>query len=255
MTSTRPRPPTAVAAFGSPLGLDVAQPLSVHDLPGPMTLAVVSIGWLRGLDADRRRALVDRHLDRDEAQQESSFPVPKRRDEWLAGRLAVKHGVCGFRRHHDETLATRSIRVVPVPAGLCKGRPMVDHLAHVSLSHSGDFAVALAGPRPVGVDIERVRELAPPLVTLLRRDPAGDMPLLLRWACKEAVLKCLGVGLRVQSREVVLTAWRDDGTFAWRPGPVLRRRLPGPTSARHAGWAGTIDGYALAAAWRERLPG
>jgi len=60
-----------------------------------------------------------------------------------------------------------------------------------NLSHSGALAlVAISGEHPVGVDVERVRP---------RRGQAFHQ----RWACHEARLKCLGVGL-LRAREMAL---------------------------------------------------
>lgn len=52
-----------------------------------------------------------------------------------------------------------------------------------NLSHSGEVAlVAVSGELEVGIDVERLR-------------PDREAELLRRWACYEAHVKCLGVGL------------------------------------------------------------
>lgn len=52
-----------------------------------------------------------------------------------------------------------------------------------NLSHSGEIAlVAVSGELEVGVDVERVR-------------PKREEAFYWRWACHEAQVKCLGVGL------------------------------------------------------------
>lgn len=227
--------------------LDPGTPLSVRHTRGPMTIAVVSLAWLRLLDGAVRQAMIHRHLDRHETDHASSSPIAKRRDEWLGGRLAVKHSVCSYRQRQQRTVvSTRTVVVTAVPAGLCKGRPLVNHPVHVSLSHSADFAVAVCASRSVGLDIERIRPLADPLVEALDADGTDSLSPTLRWSCKEAVLKCLGVGLRMDFRQVVVTGRRPDGRFSWRPGARLR---PHVRAGQGHGWVGQVGDYSLALAW------
>ncbi|MEV0440549.1 4'-phosphopantetheinyl transferase superfamily protein [Streptomyces spectabilis] len=106
----------------------------------------------------------------------------------------------------------------------------------------------------VGIDLERTRQVPRPLAELLTTAqpdrPAVDaMPLSLRWACKEAVLKHFGFGLRVDTREVELTGWRPDGRFSWRAGPGLRRHVPAVDTLRLDSWAREVDGYCLSLVW------
>jgi 4'-phosphopantetheinyl transferase len=248
----------AIAAPADPLGpvplagftLEPAWPLRLWRCP-PLTLAVVSVAWLRGLDDGHRADLVRRHLDVREADQAPRVRLPKRRHEWLAGRLAVKHCAAGHQAGQTgQRIPTRQVLVGPVASGIRKGRLLVSAPADVSLSHSGDFAIAACGDGPVGIDLERERELAPPLAAMLLDEEVGaEMPLALRWTCKEAVLKCLGVGLRVDSREVMLTSWDRDGRFGWRAGARLQAVVPGADPGRVRTWAGQVDGYLLAVAW------
>ncbi|MFD9905363.1 4'-phosphopantetheinyl transferase family protein [Streptomyces sp. NPDC059063] len=235
--------------------LDPACPLRVSHVRGPLTLAVVSIAWVRARGEAGRAALQARHLTAEERARAAELPVPKRRVEWMAGRLAVKHGVSAYlRRHGGGCVRTRDVSVGTVARGIRAGKPTVDGPVEVGLTHSGDLAVAVCGPRAVGIDLERTRQVPRPLAELLthvpRRCPVLDtMPLSLRWACKEAVLKHLGFGLRVDTREVELTAWRPDGRFSWRPGPDLRRHAPTPSTTHLDSWAREVNGYSLALVW------
>lgn len=87
----------------------------------------------------------------------------------------------------------------------------------VSLAHANDQALVAVGRRwPLGVDIERVRELpdaeAFKLACFTEReralldDAADESELIKLWTRKEALLKATGEGLRTAPREVeVLT--------------------------------------------------
>lgn len=253
----------AVPALDQSVVFDPTRPLHIGHTRGPLTLAVVSIAWLRAQDTATRAAIETRHLLAEESAYAGSLRVPKRRSEWLAGRLAVKHAVREYRRRHTGAdTGTREVRVRKVRSGLRAGKPLVDGPEEIGLSHSADFAIAACGPRGIGIDLELSREMAPMLTELLATDAdtrtAGGadgalaaMPSSLRWACKEAVLKYFGFGLRVDTREVGLTAWRTDGRFSWTAGPVLRGHAPSAADGwRFDSWAREVDGYSLALVWR-----
>jgi len=91
------------------------------------------------------------------------------------------------------------------------GKPVVTESVHFNVSHSGDLILlALSGERPIGVDIERRRQI-PRVHALterwltavergdlarLRAAGASDSDAFLRiWSLKEARLKALGVGI------------------------------------------------------------
>ncbi|MFC5718655.1 4'-phosphopantetheinyl transferase family protein [Streptomyces gamaensis] len=253
---------------GHTLRLDPARPLHLARPVGQLTLAAVSIAWLRDRGEEGRAALEDRHLTAREAAHAATLRLPRRRREWLAGRLAVKHAVLAHRRGQGPgrtraPLSTRDVRVDALAHGLRAGKPFVElpgPPVEIGLTHSADFAVAVCGPRPVGVDLEHARIVPPHLRALLEEDadPAARdpdrrrltaMPLPLRWACKEAVLKYFGFGLRVDPRDVALRAWYADHAFAWRPGPELLRHAPAAAGTRPHGWAAPLDGYFLALVW------
>jgi 4'-phosphopantetheinyl transferase len=236
--------------------LRVARPLHVRHVPAGPLIAAVSIAWLRTLEPHALERLRRRHLAPDEVEFAHALPFAKRRWEWLAGRLAIKLAVAHHLRFRPgPALATRAVRVTPVAEGPAKGKPEVNASVEVGLSHSADFAVAACAAGPVGIDVERRRDFPPYTRELLAFTPgeldhpaAGRltaMPETLRWACKEAVLKRYGVGLRVDVREVVLTGWHADGTFTWRAGPCLRRSVPA-SSRPDRGWAEETGGYAVA---------
>ncbi|WP_228561834.1 4'-phosphopantetheinyl transferase family protein [Catenulispora rubra] len=240
------------------LVLDPAHPLHLACVPDLPTLAVVSIAWLRAREESVRAELSHRHLTPQERARAGTFSREARRIEWLAGRLAVKHAVTThLNRTSGQTAETSAIEVRAVASGPRAGKPFVDAPVEVGLSHSGDFAIAACGAGPLGIDLECGRDVGPVLTQVLDESrPSGDpggrlstIPATLHWACKEAVLKHFGFGLRIDSREVVLTEWLPDGRFSWRPGPTLRRRTVSSPYPAHS-IAHQIAGYSLALVWR-----
>ncbi|MEV6276622.1 hypothetical protein [Nocardia sp. NPDC051832] len=226
--------------------LDPARPLHISHTPGGPTVAVVSINLSDS----------EFHMSAEEARRAATLPIPRRRAQWLAGRLAAKYAVQAYQQQHTGRLvATCDIAVRTLDAGPRAGMPVVDAPVGISISHSGDLAVAACASGPVGIDLERNRRFSPFLEAELGTAQTGGghtrldtMGTPLRWVCREAVLKYFGFGLRVDPREVRLTRWLANGAFHWAPGPHLHSAAAaGPWPQR--GWAAEDPDYSLALVW------
>ena len=128
---------------------------------------------------------------------------PKRRLEWLGGRLAAKH--CLQQLAAAGLNAARSPLEYPVLAD-AHGRPGVDWTGRtgtppaLSISHCRGYAAALASTGSAcGVDIEPVaprlanvqaRFTTPEEIALLHALPEPLTRLAVLWTAKEAVKKC-----------------------------------------------------------------
>ncbi len=140
-------------------------------------------------DAWRTRALVLVHgeVDRDwftpdELAIAETFRLEKRRREWLLSRCAAK--------------------ALAMQRGLCADpREFVTaQAANVSISHSAPYAAAAIDERPIGIDIQVVRELKESAAHLFLSDDEIDamervsIPnrLIHFWTAKEAAWKQLG---------------------------------------------------------------
>ncbi|MBU0680475.1 MAG: hypothetical protein KKD73_03545 [Proteobacteria bacterium] len=134
-----------------------------------------------------------------EMQIFEGFRFPRRRREWLAGRLAVKEAVCALRAQATRPLCDIEIGVDS------RGKPFVLSGAgdadpvHISISHSGDSALGLASPVPCALDFQEIRSsLARVEAKFAREDEARRIEpchpdrlatLGLLWAGKEALRK------------------------------------------------------------------
>ncbi len=130
---------------------------------------------------------------------------PKRRDEWLGGRFALKQVVARVLRVADLT----RLEVLPQESGkpklLVEGNPV--RLAY-SITHSNGFAVAAASMQDkfIGIDLEKIEHR----IEAWKNDffhPSeltadGDDFLTALWTQKEALVKLLGTGLSLRSNEV-----------------------------------------------------
>ena len=152
-------------------------------------------------------------LDHSEQTAWRAIGGPKRRGEWLLGRIAVKDAV---RLHLLETRGLRlAPRDIPIAADTW-GRPTPDGglLAEhgvalsVSLSHTDGIAMALCAEPPcgAGIDVERLGRrrgdyaeaaFTPAEIAIIdAAGPARRAERALRlWCSKEAVAKALGRGL------------------------------------------------------------
>ncbi|WP_417910609.1 4'-phosphopantetheinyl transferase family protein [Candidatus Electronema sp. PJ] len=159
-------------------------------------------------DAQQRVALVD--LDQlqeheaelllSEAEREflQRFRYPKRRREWLGGRVAAKTALLTL--HEPE--AFQQLTILPNE----HGRPMVSGAAKssaaLSITHSGSYAAALAVQgASCGIDLQEISDKLPSLtgyfaaateLELLAQQPklgSEETALTMLWAVKEAVKK------------------------------------------------------------------
>ncbi len=147
-------------------------------------------------EAWRGRAVVigdavfsDGWFTEEELAVSEQFRLQKRRSEWKHGRLAIKQlaidlGLC---------MSARDC-VVDRPRLVVRGS---DGGRYVSISHSGGYAAAAIDVGPVGIDVERIRDLRETAGHLfLTDDEAADMRacglphrMLHFWAAKEAAWK------------------------------------------------------------------
>ena len=197
---------------------------------GGLTLKIVDLVCLEAdLAADQAGVLTAGLLADEEAATLAGLRLPKRRREWLGGRVAAKEAA--------RTLMTRLGLAVPAWPGLLvradeDGRPRLWMAADdrpvwpaISISHSGDYAGALAAHgADCGVDIQRVtprvmrvgeRFLSGAETALLAASPClvGLDPavrLCLAWAAKEAARKAIRLPAPVGFLELTLTGLDRD---------------------------------------------
>lgn len=98
------------------------------------------------------------------------------------------------------------------------GKPSVSG-CEFNLSHAGDWICIALGSKPLGVDVERIRErnwerLAPRIFSEAEqcRIAAADLEATAMWSAKEAVLKASGLGIRRELKTVDVSGVHRD---AW----------------------------------------
>ncbi|MBO4675563.1 MAG: 4'-phosphopantetheinyl transferase superfamily protein [Elusimicrobiaceae bacterium] len=131
--------------------------------------------------------------------------LPKRKTEWLGGRIALKKVVT--------KCASYSFKQIEVLPQEKSGKPQLilagkSHSLPFSITHSHGYAVAAVAPqaRYIGIDLEKVAHR----ISAWKQDffhPSEltedtDTFLTTLWTQKEAVVKLLGTGLTLNSFDV-----------------------------------------------------
>jgi malonyl CoA-acyl carrier protein transacylase len=177
------------------------------------------------------------HFTAAERAQHARFPVPKRADEWRAGRLAAKQAV--VETHPGVAMADVEVRGEEgAGASGSGGRPRLfiagkESALWLSITHRDGLAVAALSPAPLGIDLETFEDKPQSfleeafgvleLKTLLDASAKGEdlrVQVACLWSAKEAALKRAGVGLKADLRAHEVTP--DESGGAVVDGPTGR---------------------------------
>jgi 4'-phosphopantetheinyl transferase len=222
------------------------------------------IYWI--LDADMPGLAIEppAYLAVEELARLADMRFPKRRTEWLHGRRTAKkllqrcHPVCSS-LPLSEIIIKNELTGMPYPCqkngGQMTGCLSISHRDRIAVS-----ALTLVPSLRVGVDLEKVEprqanfvaDFFTPMeferVYILPPDDRPEMITLI-WSAKEAALKALGQGLRLDTRTVEISIPDQDeyciGTQGWSRFEVTTRLTPGKV---WHGWWRDYKNYVLTVA-------
>ena len=166
-----------------------------------ITVVSVSAVW-------KRRDVFTRSLTLAEREVFDQLGIDKRKKDWLAGRVAAKRAV--------QKLLGLPFSAIEIGVE-ASGRPTVSG-AHLSITHSGDVAAAIASLTPIGLDVETVEARDSSFEDLVLTDTdksrlasASDRntELTTIWCEKEAYAKWEGEGLRIPFSELCVPSDRS----------------------------------------------
>jgi len=166
------------------------------------TLAVADLSLLTGVAPTCPLPnRVQELLSTEESALLTSFTFKKRYLEWLGGRIAAKHSLeTLLHQERDQRLPLSALSILPDE----HGRPLVEGMntpPAVSISHSGNYAAALASQdRQCGVDVQKIssklekvaqRFTSKQEMSLFsdNNNPLENLAII--WTTKEAIKKSL----------------------------------------------------------------
>jgi len=183
--------------------------------------ALIDLGQLGNALEHSDSKLPEQLLSEAEQTYFERFSYPKRRREWLGGRIAAKAAMLELAESGQLQDKLRHLSILPNE----QGRPIADEMSDIaiSISHSSGFAVALAVKGATcGIDLQKESTKLPDLtdrfasaqeLTILAGLPAsGDQVtgLTMLWATKESLKKsilhdqpAIFSGIQVQQATVV----------------------------------------------------
>jgi phosphopantetheinyl transferase len=146
----------------------------------------------------------------------ASIRLSQRREEWMASRIAAREA------------AARLFRAAPgeIKLTTSDGRPAMEISGVpycVSYSHTHGVGAAAVDRYPIGVDLERIRDVHPRMAKfflspaeteqLLESDLAH--PLIQAWSAKEAAFKMFGTATLLSEISIGLELVAKSGAFFW----------------------------------------
>jgi phosphopantetheinyl transferase len=176
---------------------------------------------------------------------------------WLLGRIAAKESVRAWLKQKtgdDEMPHPASFPISTRADGspAVQADPQGNPVPNISISHSGDRAVAAASDLPVGIDIEKIRDWDDATVSGITVDserrwlegcPAADRSRRITslWCAKEAVGKCLKIGIARTLHAARITGTGPDETLLLEIADL---------KATFVVWTHEQDGYIIACTCR-----
>ena len=168
--------------------------------------------------------------------------VAKRRADWRLGRWTAKRVVARLGSAGDPARVSILADASGAPVASNDGNRLA---LTVSISHAAGHGLCMVVPAPyaMGCDIEAIAERSAAFVgdyftvaeqAAVASADARLQPILatLVWSAKEAALKALREGLRLDTRAVEVVLGRGPTAAHWQPMTVI---VPA-TNRRFAGW-------------------
>lgn len=136
--------------------------------------------------------------------------APRRRREWLSGRVAAKDAIRAWMRDQNhEPMYPQEVIISNDDVGMpCVKSNITNAIPddlYISITHKDHLAAAIVGIEPVGIDIERIEVRVPSFITMIfspeeqhiltQLSEPVEVAYTRGWVAKEVVAKAAGTGL------------------------------------------------------------
>ncbi len=200
----------------------------------------MEVFWLS--QCERDVPLRDAWLSAAERVRCGTLRIPKRKSDWLLGRWTAKLAIASKFGMATDEAGLSAIEVVPAESGAPEAFMSGERMdLGLSLSHSNGVAICTLADANVGIgcDLENIEGRSPAFLedyftaderSEIERVPNRERSLIvnLMWSAKESVLKALHLGLREDTRSVVVriepkTESGDVSNRPWRTFTAMHR--------------------------------
>jgi phosphopantetheinyl transferase len=200
----------------------------------------------------------------------AGLSFPARRRKWLLGRMAAKRLLCErLAAERGAAVDATALTIENEPSGapfvLLEGEGRLPWA--FSLSHRAELGLCAVCTEPgvlLGVDLEMVEPRDPALprtfftlheqAAVAAERPGPDLAVARIWSAKESMLKALGLGLRLDTREVEVVGEVSDAGCpeGWRAlevavGTKVRAKMGGDFKVAWRDEGGCVLSVALVA--------
>ena len=187
------------------------------------------------------------------------FHCKKRRYEWICGRYAAKLALKKlFLKNSDSDYYPMcNININSSSNNKNVGQPLCNMNSYISISHSHDWAVAVASNNMVGIDIEKIRKFSQPVKNMVfttrelylssnvKINKNEDITLTFCWCLKEAFMKTYGLSVFNNFMDIELRSINNQGKLKWDVSTKLQEQLLFRDLDTLTGYVIELNGYAL----------
>ena len=156
----------------------------------------------------------------------------KRRIEYIAGIIAAKELYLSIQKGDSKN---KDVEIRKEE----KGKPFFfdlktksDANVHLSITHSGEFAIAAVDESPIGIDIEQIEERSEAFYKEAFTDKERDSISAnaekgtIYWTIKEAITKALGEGLHLNLHDIEISEDKDKSSYSIGFSSNIKDSLP-----------------------------
>jgi len=216
---------------------------------------------------EEKNEQADRYLAEEENFQFSRFKYPKRRYEWLAGRIAAKYAAIQLTSPSTQLTKNEWQRIKINQND--HGKPSLyssknlHNLPHISISHSEGVALGLASYCPCGVDIQEitaalerveksfVNQEEKDLLSAHSKSKVKRSDLGVIWSAKEAIKKASALQPLPGFLEISLQEIRRENGYQLE---MLFERDKNKIKLHHRVFAIIYDNFSFALTFNENDP-